>query len=342
MIKFLIITGLSFFNPPQDSIGIETINGKTFVIHKVGEKETLYGISRRYGVTVTQILEFNKTADAGLEIGQILKVPYIPSPKTPKGATVHKVAEKETLFSISRQYNVTIDEIKQWNSLPDNSLSVGQELVIKATNTIPGMPQAQPMEMKSARTVHTVAQKETLFSISRQYGATIDQLKTWNNLTSEELSIGQVLFVAQPIYNSTSQTQANPVVETTQQTTTPTPVNTEVPVTKTEVTPQVKAPVVTISESVTNKDEIKESGLAELIDGTEGNRKYLALHRTAPVGTILKIRNEMNNREVFVRVIGKLPDTALTDKLVIKISKSAYDRLGAIDPRFRVEVTYYK
>lgn len=342
MIKFLIITGLSFFNPPQDSIGIETINGKTFVIHKVGEKETLYGISRRYGVTVTQILEFNKTADAGLEIGQILKVPYIPRPKTPKGATVHKVAEKETLFSISRQYNVTIDEIKQWNSLPDNSLSVGQELVIKATNTIPGMPQAQPMEMKSARTVHTVAQKETLFSISRQYGATIDQLKTWNNLTSEELSIGQVLFVAQPIYNSTSQTQANPVVETTQQTTTPTPVNTEVPVTKTEVTPQVKAPVVTISESVTNKDEIKESGLAELIDGTEGNRKYLALHRTAPVGTILKIRNEMNNREVFVRVIGKLPDTALTDKLVIKISKSAYDRLGAIDPRFRVEVTYYK
>lgn len=342
MIKFLIITGLSFFNPPQDSIGIETINGKTFIIHKVGEKETLYGISRRYGVTVNQILEFNKTADAGLEIGQILKVPYVPRPKTPKGATVHRVAEKETLFSISRQYNVTIDEIKQWNSLPDNSLAVGQELVIKATNTIPGMPQVQPVEMKSAKTVHTVAQKETLFSISRQYGATIDQLKTWNNLTSEELSIGQVLFVAQPIYNSSSQTQTNPVVETTQQTTTQTPVTTEIPVTKTEVTPQVKPPVVTISESVTNKDEIKESGLAELIDGTEGNRKYLALHRTAPVGTILKIRNEMNNREVFVRVIGKLPDTALTDKLVIKVSKSAYDRLGAIDPRFRVEVTYYK
>jgi LysM repeat protein len=342
MIKFLIITGLSFFNPPQDSIGIETINGKTFIVHKVGEKETLYGISRRYSVTVNQILEFNKTADAGLEIGQILKVPYVPRPKTPKGATVHRVAEKETLFSISRQYNVTIDEIKQWNSLPDNSLAVGQELVIKATNTIPGMPQVQPVEMKSAKTVHTVAQKETLFSISRQYGATIDQLKTWNNLTSEELSIGQVLFVAQPIYNSSSQTQTNPVVETAQQTTTQTPVTTEMPVTKTEVTPQVKPPVVTISESVTNKDEIKESGLAELIDGTEGNRKYLALHRTAPVGTILKIRNEMNNREVFVRVIGKLPDTALTDKLVIKVSKSAYDRLGAIDPRFRVEVTYYK
>lgn len=69
---------------------------------------------------------------------------------------------------------------------------------------------------------------------------------------------------------------------------------------------------------------------------------YLALHRTAPMGTILKVRNEMNNREVFVRVQGKLPDTALTDKVIIRISRSAYDRLGAIDPRFRVEVTYYK
>jgi len=40
--------------------------------------------------------------------------------------------------------------------------------------------------------------------------------------------------------------------------------------------------------------------------------------------------------------MGKLPETAYTDKIVIRISKSAYDRLGAIDPRFRVEVTYYK
>jgi hypothetical protein len=97
-----------------------------------------------------------------------------------------------------------------------------------------------------------------------------------------------------------------------------------------------------ISESVKNGSETIESGVAELIEGTESNRKYLALHRTAPIGTILKVKNEMNNREVFVRVMGKLPDTALTDKVIIRISKSAYDRLGAIDQRFRVEVTYYK
>ena len=114
------------------------------------------------------------------------------------------------------------------------------------------------------------------------------------------------------------------------------------PVVNTPVKTEPKEQTIRISESVKSSDEVLENGLAELIEGTDGNRKYLALHSTAPVGTILKVKNEMNNREVFVRVMGKMPDTALTNKLVIKVSKSAYDRLGAIDPRFRVEVTYYK
>ena len=97
-----------------------------------------------------------------------------------------------------------------------------------------------------------------------------------------------------------------------------------------------------ISENINGSDEVKEGGLAELIEGSEGNRKYLGLHRTARPGTILKVRNELNNREVFVRVVGPLPDTGVNNNLVIKISKSAFDRLGAIDTRFRVEVTYYK
>lgn len=342
MIKFLILASVSFFNPEikQDSIGMETINGKLFVVHKVDAGETLYGISKHYAVTVDQILEHNPTADAGLEIGRILKIPYVQ--RTPKKATngnIHIVAEKETLFSISRQYGVTVDELKQWNNLSDNALALGQELVIKKKNTIAVV--TTPLEVKSVRTVHSVAAKETMYSITRQYGITVEQLREWNSLQSDELKIGQSLFVVQPIYSQAP--TATPVIaqaQTSAQTEVPTVVeNNPLPVVAStaENTPTIK-----ISEGVRGTDEVVETGLAELIEGTDGNRKYLALHRTAPVGTILKIRNEMNSREVFVRVMGKLPDTALTEKLVIKISKSAYDRLGAIDPRFRVEVTYYK
>ncbi len=338
MIHELIIAGAAFFHPPTqlDSIGIETINGKVFIIHQVGEKETLYGISKRYGTTVDILLQYNPTADGGLEIGQILKVPYTPKPKvqpiTTGAGLIHVVAAKEGMYSIAKAYNVSIDEIKQWNNLTSPDLSIGQELVIKKRNTI-STPTTQIANTPNInqKNTHTVVIKETMFSIAQKYGITIQQLRDWNTLEGNEISIGQVLVVSaseQNVAMVTPKETQIPKVITTPQTTTPPKEN--------------SITTIRISESVKNADELIENGVAELIEGTEGNRKYLALHRTAPIGTILKVKNEMNNREVFVRVMGKLPDTALTEKLIIRISKSAYDRLGAIDARFRVEVTYYK
>jgi LysM repeat protein len=355
MIKILILVGFSWFNDmPVDSIGIETINGKTFVIHKVDEKETLFAISKRYRTTVDAILQYNAGASAGLEIGQILKIPYTPAnPKAvyrPADGIVHEVLPKETMFSISRKYGVTMDEIKQWNNLTDNTLSIGQQLTIKKKNVTsnPDQVTATRPDITAKRGLHTVAGQETMFSIAKKYNISVQQLKDWNHLENAELKIGQTLLVAQPAQvvavtikkpdtvkrvtttTQTANTTVPPVVDVKKD---PQPVKTE-----TTVQPQT----IKISESYKNGSEMIEAGVAELIEGTEGNRKYLALHRTAPIGTILKVRNEMNNREVFVRVMGKLPDTALTNKVIIRISKSAYDRLGAIDQRFRVEVTYYK
>jgi len=357
MINVLVFSSVLFFNAHQvhrDSIGTETVNGKVFVIHSVGEKETLYGISRRYGASIENILQYNPTADAGLEIGQILKIPYTAKTVTRTAAgTTHTVAAKETMFSISKMYGITVDELKQWNNLSDNTLSIGQQLVVKKGGAAPpSSSQPTPSTAttsSSKKGVHIVASKETMFSISRQYGITVQQLQSWNNLAGNELSIGQELLVAPPSAEvakqntpTTQNTQTTPAAQSTPPPVVAEPKKDEAVQTSTQTKPAPKEQTIRISESVKNSDEVLQTGLAELIEGTSGNRKYLALHRSAPVGTIMKIRNEMNNREVFVRVMGKLPDTALNDKLVIKISKSAYDRLGAIDPRFRVEVTYYK
>ena len=361
--KLIVILGFLFFDSPvaSDSLGVETINGKTFVIHKVDEKETLFGISKRYGATIEAIIQYNAGAKSGIEPGLILKIPYEARSAKTQDGKIHKVAPKETLYSISRLYGVTTDEIKQWNNLTDANLSVGQELIIKKSVGKPKSNESQSTTSTSKSGVHIVAEKETMYSITRQYGITLDQLKQWNNLTGNELKVGQSLVVADPagqksttvVKSGTDKKEetgrkepkveevkkVNPT-ETKKET-----VSNQVP-NQTQVTREKEVvkeqPTIKISESVTNSDEILETGLAELIEGTEGNRKYLALHRTAPVGTILKVRNEMNNREVFVRVMGKLPDTTPSDKVILRISKSAYDRLGAIDPRFRVEVTYYK
>lgn len=327
MIKVIFL--IAFFGwhpaPPPDSLRMESIDGKLFIIHKVDEHETLYGISRRYGVPVAGVLEFNPKADGGLEVGQLLKIPYTPRNRTVTAdGIVHRVATKETLFSISRLYSVSVDDIKTWNNLTGNSLSVGQDIVIRKKAGAPNGDEGS----KSIRGRHTVAPKETLFSIARKYGVSTGQLKTWNAGQGDEVKIGDILWVVPPIGAEVA------VVKTPD----PKPMEKE----KEEVKLPEKEKVITISENLRGSDEVKEGGLAELIDGSDGNRKYLALHRTAKVGTIMKVRNEMNNREVFVRVVGALPDTGVNDKVVIKISKSAYDRLGAIDPKFRAEVTYYK
>ena len=332
MIKLFLLASF-LYQSPSDSLGLETINGKQFIIHQIESKETLYSISRRYGVPVTIILENNPASDGGLAVGQLLKVPFTPKPKiVSSGGSKHVVAAKETLFSISKQYNVSVDELKAWNNLTDNSLALGQELIVSKRVSPTTVTTVAPL--KSVSSTHIVGTKETMYSIARQYSVTIEQLKQWNSLSTDELKVGQLLIVIQPKYQTT---------------TIPTEVRQTAQVVKEPLV--VKEPAIAsaqpsimpikIFEKVIGTDEIKEGGSAELIEGTDGNRKYLALHRTAKMGSILKVRNEQNNREVFVRVMGSLPGEVSSD-VVIRISKSAYDRLGAADPKFKVEVIYYK
>src|SRR5690606_12986606 len=198
--------------------------------------------------------------------------------------------------------------------LEGNDIHIGQELIVSENATRDNVVAAN-----TAPATRTTAPAESV-TTSTPPASTPPATTNQNSTTTPTTS--------QPAVTQTSSTQP-----AAQETTVTPPAASK---------PDAKEQTIRITESVKNTNEVLQSGLAELIEGTSGNRKYLALHRTAPIGTIMKVRNEMNNREVFVRVMGKLPDTAVNEKLVIKISKSAYDRLGAIDPRFRVEVTYYK
>jgi rare lipoprotein A (peptidoglycan hydrolase) len=92
------------------------------------------------------------------------------------------------------------------------------------------------------------------------------------------------------------------------------------------------------TKTVEYAGKVTETGMAEVISGE--NNKFLALHKTAPIGTILQVKNIMNSQTVYVRVIGKLPETGANDKVVVRISQKAYQRLAALDNRFRVEVSY--
>lgn len=308
----------------NDSLRVEVVQGKSFVIHRVEAKETLYSIARRYKVAVAALTEANPGAQSGLSIGQELKVPVQVAARPQKETTTHKVTAKETLYSIARQYNVRVDELKKWNNLSDASLSVGQELIIRKSDPT-SLP---PPEVKKLSGIHVVGEKETLFSVAKMYGTTMQQLRTWNNLTSDELKKGQQLMVLPPVTTDTT-----PVTTTT--TTTTTPITPTTPTTTTAKTPvDVRVP-----EGIAGSDEIHEKGIAALMEGTDGGHKYLALHKTLKAGSILKVRNEATKREVFVRVVGALP---AGDMAIIRLSKSAFDRLEAAEVTLNVELIYFR
>lgn len=125
----------------------------------------------------------------------------------------HTVRPGETLFSISRQYEITVEQLRTWNNLPDNVIRVGQELIVGSgarpasqdrdattrTTTRSDVPQdtrtdAHPDRRSGERTItHTVEPGQTLFRISQIYDVTVDEIKQWNNLRDNIISIGQEL-----------------------------------------------------------------------------------------------------------------------------------------------------
>ncbi|WP_373523094.1 LysM peptidoglycan-binding domain-containing protein [Aquiflexum sp.] len=356
----------------RDSIGIEKIGDKSFIIHQVEERETLFGISRRYQVAVNEIIQNNAQLQEGLKLGQRIKVPFIAKAVLPEGAKLHKVEPGETLFAISKRYNVTVSDVLKWNNLQGTDLSVGQSLIIegvaekaaapqKAAPTTPSsttpVPSSseKPVVSKSGNETiskpaekaveekpvasrnperiganlpgdwitHTVGQGETLFAISKKYDANMEDIITWNALSSNNISVGQKLKVGREANSNV------PVVTSS----VPVIINNE----RTNATLSSRA---SDEDDNTAYKNIKQTGLAELIEGTGNHKKYLVLHRDAPVGTIMRVRNEENDITIFARVVGKLPETGDNTRLIIKLSKAAFEQLRAVNARFPVEISY--
>ncbi|GAB3905461.1 hypothetical protein GCM10028803_36360 [Larkinella knui] len=115
-------------------------------------------------------------------------------------STTHKVEAGQTYYSISRLYHVSVDDLLQWNKLTQNDkLAVGQSLVIKgegdAVRSQPvsaASPTADPLVTEEI-VYHTVQKGETMFRISKQYGVTVEQIQTWNQLSGGGVNVGQQL-----------------------------------------------------------------------------------------------------------------------------------------------------
>ena len=179
-----------------------------YVRHTVKQGETVTNIAKQYSVTPYDIYSLNPDSKTGIKLGDVVLIPTKGGMKTSsqpkvtksesKGQKIdsnpslktHEVLPKETLFSISRQYNVSVEDLILANPIVADGLKIGQVLEIpRGTNVV-----ISKLNGGSKKKItHEVIAKETAYGISQQYGVTISELEKQNPTIVEGLQIGQVL-----------------------------------------------------------------------------------------------------------------------------------------------------
>lgn len=167
--------------------GYET-STDTNITYIVQKGDTLYSIASKNDISVKELKEYNNIMNDNLSIGQELNIPKGTSIITPSEdevineGTVYKVQKGDTLYSISKKFNTSVDKIKEINSLVSDILTIGTSLLI-------------PTSSLSDIIIHKVVNGDSLWSLANKYNTTIDSIKKLNNLVSDLLIIGEELQV---------------------------------------------------------------------------------------------------------------------------------------------------
>ncbi|HET8827967.1 MAG TPA: LysM peptidoglycan-binding domain-containing protein [Pelobium sp.] len=261
-----------------------------------------------------------------------------------KKVILHKIEPKETYYALGRRYNLSPSVIMNYNGnatlhpgeivkIPTNQAFVSKSVVFSSP--------AKTEASKKKEKIHQVSPGETLYAIASQYNMRVDDLKLLNSLKSNSLSVGQNLKVI-----SNEEVSINPTVE---KNAAGKPVVVEKKTDTRSSSPnRIKYLDSTDSQSTIEIPKnrygitaMNDKGLAVWIDDNnlDATKSY-ALHREAPVGTIIKITSPMTNKSVFAKVVGRFTENETTKDVIIVVTKSCADAIGVLDKRFLVNITF--
>ena len=154
----------------------------------VKKGDNLYNIAKQYNTTVPELKSYNNLTTDNISIGQVIKIPEATSILTPSEdevineGSVYVVQKGDTLYSIAKKFNTTVDNLKNINSIIGDVLSIGMNLLI-------------PGSTLTDIIVHKVVSGDSLWSLANKYNTTVDAIKQLNNLMSDLLTVGQDLQV---------------------------------------------------------------------------------------------------------------------------------------------------
>ncbi|MDR1591715.1 MAG: LysM peptidoglycan-binding domain-containing protein [Prevotellaceae bacterium] len=187
------------------------ITSANYTEHTVVAQQTLYAISKIYGVSVEAIIAFNALSSEKIQVGQLLKIPVAnPKQVTPqttakKKTVTHEVRARETLYSISKKYHISINELVEANPNVANGVNKGDVLhipvageepapaVAPSGKSVTGQPNETGVNQSGIR--HVVKQGETLYGISRRYELDVATLTEANPQSAKGIKTGDILVI---------------------------------------------------------------------------------------------------------------------------------------------------
>lgn len=236
----------------------------------------------------------------------------------------HKIERKQTLFSLAQFYGLSVEELYFYNpELKEKSVSPGQAVQVPIPNRAIIRYKDQNFKIwKYAPVYYVVKKGDTMFRIAKvHFRMPVDSIMLRNGLQSETLKVGQCLQVGWMSVDGVPEEMrsegGNPLAR------------------KNGALYKLY-----VREQGDRKMQ-EHQGVAYWQKDSKEDSDLYALHREARVNNIIMVTNPMNKSIIYVKVIGKIPDTAYGNDVVVVLSPLAAKALGARDPRFFVKVKYY-
>jgi LysM repeat protein/ABC-type branched-subunit amino acid transport system substrate-binding protein len=230
---FVFTLFISVPNPCFSQKQVE-ISGVKYILHTVTKSETVFSLCQKYKVSQKDILQANPGLSGILKAGTTVKIPVAtvsPEPKKQEPVTqaqpaaeeeyyYHKVAARQTLVTIAKQYGITANDLIRNNPELTNGITPGQVLKIPVSITNDEAQKANELSESQAKqmdvseySVHPVVSGETLYSLEQHYGVSHDDMLKFNPLLANGLKAGMKLKIpANSVSSKVAQVPSNDVV----------------------------------------------------------------------------------------------------------------------------------
>ena len=337
-----IFTGLLLLSlgaRAQSDVQAETDGGKPYIIHTVGNGETLSGLGRMYKLSVTDIAGFNKiNADKGLKKDQQLRIPLNGTNLSQTECSTcrrvyHKVQPKEGLYRIGLNFgNIKAETLKRMNNLSGESVDIDQNLLVGYLPTSAGTATARQTEN---RPIEREVPKETVAIKTEKKPEPKPEYKP------EPVS-------QPPVVKQTSLPVSKPQEQPKREEPKQQPV---VQQTAPVVAGTVKAPsnnsnstlgTGAFTSGYDGKINFSKEGTAAVFKSTSGwnDEKYYVLMNNTTPGTIIKINCGATGKAIYAKVLGELPQIKQNESVLLRISNAAASALGGGEESMSVTVNY--